>query len=544
MKRSIYTPIPLLFGLLLAGCQEQVAPELSNPSATTGSGSSTTTPTVSSTLKNFSVDLVGLNAAGEHPNGMLIHKANEIFSEACKVSDIIDTPDAVTSTRDISCLIEAEEYALYFNGVSMKATSGPETCDYIDVKPFTFWRFMPGVSGRYSEAAGVVSIAPRRVIKYTCDDLTKQFNQAQAIAGVVGGATHVGGVTVGNVCDKYVNIDDVAGVQTVSAANIPSLKLTQADLCTFNFKDSATDKAYDCDEGSNLITTVSITSTSIVDANGTITGAAAPVFTASPAQEFKCGGKAVACKGGPGVEYVGSAAYQLGFRSRIQPVTAAGGSTTLAIAAPFAKQYFSNKYLANFMHQQSGDFAFSLHNNFLSGLYNPTKIEDYSKNRTYVTLPSAQEKDSNKLDIVYMAEDAFRGGLTGAAAKYNTTYITHPVYTFTCFDKALDIKARIRVSIREWDRTFAKTTPVLRLTSDLYKNAEDRVLHANGEEQISGGGEEYLPYADYNDIEGWDDFLTFCDPNVGTTKPCGINPIGLETPANRRSPASFPGEGL
>ena len=560
MKRTLYTPIPFLFGLLLAGCQEQVAPELSNPAAS-GSGSSTTsTPTqsVPDALKNFSVVLEGLNASGVHPHGMIIHKANETASVECKVSNVTDTPDAVTPARDISCLIEAEEFALYFNGVSMKAVAGPQTCNYIDVQPFTFWRYMPGVTGRFADNGTNITITPRKVIFYSCDDTTKQFNPTQAVAGTIGGVTHSGLITVSDICDKYVNIDLNGVVDTVFSTYIPSVKLTQADLCSFNFKDDLTQKAYNCDEGSYLLTKVNITSTPIIDATGTVTGASLPVFTASPAEETKCGGKAVACKSGPGVEYVGENAYQLGFRSRINPMPTTGGSAALNLAAPFAKNYFSNKFIANFMYQQSGNtttsaasppLPFSLPVSFQTGIYNPTRIEDYSRNRTYVTIPTSQEKDKYDMDVVYLAEDAFRGGLHRAPAKYVSNYITHPVYTFTCFDSGLDIKARIRVSIREWDRTFSTSSPVLKLISDLYKNPEDRLLHANGIEQISGGGEVYLPFADYNDIKGWDDFFEMCDVGAGSTVPCSlINGVttgpGLESTALRRNPASFPGDGL
>jgi hypothetical protein len=251
----------------------------------------------------------------------------------------------------------------------------------------------------------------------------------------------------------------------------------------------------------------------------------------------------------------------LGFRSKIHSIPKDGGSTGLTVASAYSKQYFTNLYSANFMRQQSGVTAFSNPANFFNGQYNPTFIEAYSRNTDFVTLPTVQEKDSKGFDIVPLAEDAFLDGLPQSG--FVSRYQTHALYTFTCFDRALDVRARIRLSVREWDRIFSKASATMALVSDKYLPAADRRLNADGT-QLSNPSdplseENYLPSADWNDIANWDDFFgQICDPSqvagpylcptAGSVNPTAAIPAarapGLNTPARKRTESGFPGDAL
>jgi hypothetical protein len=208
------------------------------------------------------------------------------------------TGTALGTDRDIACILEAEEYALYFNGFQLTVTSGPQTCDYIDVKPFTFWRYMPGMSGRYDQVTR--KVLPRKVVKYNCSDVVRKWNTGVNNLGVIGGFAHDPGVTIGQLCGQYVNVDDVAGVDRIQSTSIPPVKVeNNQDLCSFTYENAITKQKYNCDEGEILITTVNFTATEVKDGSGNVIGAALN----TPPTEFKCGGKAVACKAGPGIDY-------------------------------------------------------------------------------------------------------------------------------------------------------------------------------------------------------------------------------------------------
>jgi hypothetical protein len=63
--------------------------------------------------------------------------------------------------------MEAEEYALFFNGFQIKAVSDPATCDFITTTPNSYYILQPGVTAR-------VSGEPREVAKFDCTDVALQ----------------------------------------------------------------------------------------------------------------------------------------------------------------------------------------------------------------------------------------------------------------------------------------------------------------------------------------------------------------------------------
>jgi hypothetical protein len=66
----------------------------------------------------------------------------------------------------------------------------------------------------------------------------------------------------------------------------------------------------------------------------------------------------------------------------------------------------------------------------------------------------------------------------------------NPFYTFYCMDAAKDIKARIRVSVREWDRTF-------RIDSGIDTQTTNTLMNAGV--TLDTFGIKYNNYSDWDD---------------------------------------------
>jgi hypothetical protein len=79
----------------------------------------------------------------------------------------------------------------------------------------------------------------------------------------------------------------------------------------------------------------------------------------------------------------------------------------------------------------------------------------------------------------------------------------NPYYTFYCFDKAFDVKARIRMVVREWDRIFPTDTSDLELLSDLGKGVNAR-QDSTVVYEVPGDSDGWLYI---NDLEDWDDHI-------------------------------------
>lgn len=519
---------------LLAACNEKIAPELTDASATTTSGSSGGDTSTTTSTNVFKLELEN-TPTGVDPLllGYTLHKANELATVECSVEDVTDVPDTLDSTRDITCFIEAEEYALFFNGFKVKAVSDAETCDYITTTPNSYYRLQPGVSAR-------VSGEPREVVKFECSDLAKQ--QIGGIIPATFGTNTSGFDTVEELCGKYVNID---GTTTESFSSIdlilgaePVELESEEDLCSFNYQDDGVN----CDEGKIRIHTIS------VDAPGTT-----PTLTTSSGGVTvkECGGKVRACMGGPAREIVTGAGYDYddGVNGVITEIPLAGGSTS-ALSVTRNLDRASNLHMSNFMRQCSGMPNFTSTSNFntsptFSPGYDADTMEEYATLGT--TLPgggTTQEKDSehSQFDVIILADDPWRAGIPEAdVALYtdlddpriawrNSHMKAQPTHTFSCLDRALDVKARIRLVVREWNRNFSPTTQEFRNISDVFSASAKM-------DAGSAQTNPYLIYDNFNDVADWDDLLTFTN---SATSSCSSSTMdSLVKPL--RSPFWFPG---
>lgn len=570
MKRLIFTPIPLLASLLLAGCQEQIAPELSNPSGS-GTGSSTAPTVVLPTIRNFSVKLIE-TPTGASPDDLnyVLHKSFDSSSTTlgdCTMNVGTTTPQSLNpGITDITCMVEAEEYALYYNGLGFEATATAGACDFITQEQFSYWRFQPGVSLRNNGT-------PRQVVFFDCSD------EAKAEIGgtnVTGFGTFEGAVnrTVNQVCGKYYNLSssDTAGYGSFVISN-PSNGFEaqeKSDLCSFRYKTSD-NEIINCDEGEMLIHKVNVTAINTAAADDP------PSFAIRVAtggvEEFECGGKVVACLGGPIRDHLTDKDLEEGIRSRIAAIPITGGSTTMSVPRSFPSKR-TNLYSANFIRQCSLGFTghdtpanYSNALNSPSLFYNkiamdldlssntvitPSLVDYISKgtieNNRDLSDPTNQVsmRDARGFDQIILGDDPFRAGLRLDSEfdflsknLWSVDFMkAQPFYKFTCFDKAREPKGRISIAVREWNRIYDKTKAgVFNFISDVNKrhpsdfinnslmDAGSPILRPEYIFSKFGTGfaslaDEYKGNFQYNNLRDWDDQLKFYNNFAGTASSC------------------------
>ncbi len=95
------------------------------------------------------------------------------------------------------------------------------------------------------------------------------------------------------------------------------------------------------------------------------------------------------------------------------------------------------------------------------------------------------------------------------------SYDSNPYYTVTCLDAAYDIKARIRIIVRDWDKTF-------RIDSDIF-NQSVTVPATN----MNNNNPDPIFNKPYNDVDDWDDSYAGSPPVYSS---CGTQAAGSCTP--------------
>ncbi len=524
---SLVLCLPLL---VLGACQEKIAPELSDPGSAAAAGGAgggaadETSQTFSLTLENA--------PSGTAPEllGYTLHKANEVATSTCEITDIDDVPTALDSTRDISCFLEAEEFALHYNGFTVKANTDAEVCDYITATPYTFYKYMPGVSARADGTA-------RQMVYFECTSTALATFGAVNMTATFGNNTSAF-TTLNQMCGKYFNVDDdtitnpefvTFGLLHLTATSEPVTADEITDMCSFDYSD---DDGPNCDEGQIRVHKVNVGQ---LDPDPNVVGDEIQTIASGGETTTKCGGKVLACVGGPGPDYMTPTTFLKGISGKIVPLESQAGSISMAVQSSHLKRNYSI-HASNFLRQCSGLPNFDTAANFntlLTG-YDPDVMEEYAALGT--NLPGTQEKDEEfgQLDVIILADDPFRAGIDAATVAGNPKLLpwshsqigTNPNYTFLCLDKAYDVKARIRLSVREWNRNFSPTTQELRYISDIFSiNAK-----------MDAGGTQTNPNQSFNDYDDWDDLFTFSNSATNSCALSGSDPLV----ALPRTSAAFP----
>lgn len=462
----------ILAATLLSACNEQVSPELQNGAAS-GSGGVSAPPSEyffkvvdkSEALLNYKLHKTG-------PSNATVNcevKSNTALSSDQFRSDQVN--------NDITCFFEAEELSLYHGGFSFAVQASKNTCDYVAYSPYGYFDRIPGdSSGTYTQI--------------TCG------NDTTTNANVVAGAAALGvniTTAAGNLRCRQWASNNIANTD-----RIPFTPTSDQDLCRFNYRDKGSER---CDIGVIRINELRITNTINEDGTQTRTEEIIP-------RDVVCGGQVANCVDGPIKELRPGTTYFTEVSNTIK-------------GEEYEKSYTygglmgikdSNRKYVNYRRDLasphidfgtsaglSGSYLSSWSDTLFGKVFDPKVMDSFSRNLlldnvTPVILPA-------DLEAYSIGNNTWRAKPLAADPLMSTgTKRVNPFYTFHCLDTALEIKARIRMVVREWDRVFP-TNGDLEYLSDLFRGSAARQDAPNYVE-LPDDNDGLI---NFNDLRDWDD---------------------------------------
>ena len=418
MRALITTLITLFF---VAACTEKVSEELKDSNQASSASSSSS----ASASKQLEFKLVHtMSDDFSH----YLHDAESLTDE-CSVSianGVLSAENYDRTDTDVAkdCFLEVEEMDLFFQGANLKVTADEGMCEYMAFRPFSFWQYQ---AGRTTKVLHTVQ----------CEDNTCHTECGQTFhdAGFAFSTTQ----EAASFChfDHTQNIDE--------SLNPPN-----------------------CDEGAVTVITYSSTGQSDPNGDGSDADETCTPIVADSEEVVECGGEYTECLAGPAKELVSGFPDVSGviiYNEDLSPI-----EEEYEIPSPDSQGYSKNMYIANYM-RSCFDTTTPDKSNSVSGLlthfnadFKGYELEGLRR------LPSLSDTDSSG-SFSYPTTDANGDGIDDyeiySTAPFRGAYPTRPYYAFYCFDKAYDIKAQIRLFIRDWDRNFEKTYAFLNKTSDV-----------------------------------------------------------------------------
>lgn len=492
MKAFNYMKIFTLAAMTVA-CNEKITPKLID------ANQSTTVPPVIKP-EEYYLRVKNISPANRkyhlHRSGPGNHFTNCEIKSTMMFDSLLYKNPATRAPYDIHCMFEAEELDLQQKGFSFQFEASPNTCEYVGYSPFSFFNFKPGNS----------SATYRR---FNCEEGVNETNIPNRTERL-------------NLADGPINCgrmglvdDDIPSNQKVSF----KAPADYQKLCKYDYSTQSKNPGPNCDVG--VITVEEYTFTFIPGEDGgqgTI-DISDPVYTT-----VECNGSVAACISGP-----------------IKKEEDADDKTSvITVYRTEVNEPFSEKRVYENSSKKWGTLYYS---NFRRNLANPhIEYGAQPKDSPVLFEPYARafEGYSNIFTSLmenYAAGKSYNGlaGLSGVTTDdhvYNTfgyiekrgisyaaepfigatdeeteeEYRTSPYYTFYCLDAASEIKARIKLTVRDWDRAFDKDRDfgLFDIISDAYLgNDLARIDNPFGNE-FEG---DHDPLNKINDFPDWDDII-------------------------------------
>ena len=499
----------LAIALTLASCNEKVSPELQSGDSSTADPDATPIPpneyyfavvNSSPVASNFKLHKTGL---GNVTKNCEVRNTSGLSNDAFR-----GNPTA----NDITCYFEAEELALYHSGMNFKIQASKNSCDYVGYSPYGYYNKIPGdSSGTYTEI-----------------ECTEDANNGHVVttAATIGLDISTASGNLG--CGQW------ASKNIIPANRLPFSIPSDEDLCRFNYKDGEEEM---CDIGVINVDKYKVSYTTSTDPLVT------PVPTISvTSREIRCGGKVYNCVKGPTKE----------INARASKVTEIINTT---VNTDFEKEYkypglmgtldstlqyvnyrrnLSNTNM-DFINSFDGSYNSMWSDPLFGKTFEPRVMDFYAANTMLdgvTPLISNADLEAEKIrSNTFTAKPLAADPILGLAGRVN------PFYTFYCYDTAFDMKARIRMVVRDWDRIFPLNSD-LEYLSDLFRGANGRQDNPD-EVEIPG---DIDGANNFNDMIDWDDYIPMertagnFDPFTTIWKPIGT----VSYPQGWYNPANFP----
>jgi len=491
---KIIVNFTLLASLIsIYGCNEKISASLQS-----SSDSTTLPPAVVPTEYYFNIT----NSSDTLLNYKLHKTGSGNASSACEVKKSTALSSAIYTSgdadSDISCYFDAEELSLWHNGFTVNVAASANTCEYVGYSPYSYYNRIPGDSS--AVYSSVKCGAEDMGIAQLDDTLTDVAVPKHS------GASYTG-------CDEMVLIS--ADGYSFNAATRASFVVEKdEDLCYFNYQDGDEEK---CDIGTIIINerTYTYDSTS----NKTTSKAST--------KKIKCAGKAYNCVKGPIRTHKTNTSYYTETTQATYNSSFSKDYTYSALEGTALNFEYANfrRHLANkeIDFGDSSDLTLASYQDAFRfpftaigySDFQPSILDRYSVNLlvdsdTDIIDANTQKTASMEMSGIYttkwhkpLAADPFMG--VDATSGVNGAYRVNPFYTFYCFDRAMDVKARIRMVVRDWDRVFSDDTAKESI-SDIFllANGQNSSMDIPSTQEIPG---DYNPWNWYNDYRDWDDMV-------------------------------------
>jgi hypothetical protein len=492
--KSIAKNLSLLTMILIGhGCNEKISPELQNGNSTT------VPPTITPTEYYFKLT----NNSPKVLNYVLHRTGVNRETTECSVSSTIALDnDSYRSdvtgngfddrTKDIACYMEAEELALFFNGLSYKVEASLNTCEYIAYTPYSYFDGIPGSTS--PNWSGIVCDDPVGTAEFLADP----GSVAYAIS-IGAHNDNVGPINTPINCNTMVDTNLPAGSRT--AFPIPDDFQT---MCKYDYTDAgggSNGNGENCDIGIQNIKLMRVynvaTSPAPTDAD----------FAPVADKRHSCGGKVAACVAGA----IRSDSFFDGAVSGSNIISTTS-NTDFSFTFELPKLIGSRSNMVDIVNYRRGLASLNLdYKDYHTDdtywgdtnyryTFDPALMEKFAANKhpndtTIVTSTVAINYGvaQNGYRSTPLAADPFLGVMGN---KIN------PFYTFLCLDRSFDVKARIRMVVRDWDRVFPSNTVSMSYISDVFEASAGRRQDLPDDEEENPGDDG--EYGFFNDKDDWD----------------------------------------
>lgn len=501
MKRIKKISKLLALSVLLVSCTEEVSEELKNKQTNNplGSGSGS-----GSTVSDSSIRLVHKM---DDSMSFYLHKAGTTSTPCELKPPTSDGFDAATYYKDpalspepqvVDCILEAQEMDLYEQGAKFELQVDAQLCEYVTYTPFRY------VEAQYGNTA-------KTVYSISCTNSDSECN-------------------TGGFCDKLYDNYDASGI--ASGASLSNQLTPDQMKCQFDYSDkSGNDKKYgkNCDEGKIVYVNYRIDNTKVPisgDWDGdpmtadTIEYFCPNVANTYPLElvstnETECGGDHLNCMGGPSVDQFSDPA----FASEVHTNTDLSEFVKeWSVQAPrdrmdleSGNNLYKNLYVANYSRMCSNTGFTKTEDGSDYSLYNVLDFKGHHSEAvpwdtvtgTHID-PSTVNDAGGEVDYYTYAENPWRA-----------VHYTLPYYSFKCLDQAHDVKAQIRLFIRDWDRSYVAPVATFANVSDI--GTVQPFMDSN---TVHDGDL-------WNDIMDWDDF--FGDGHIWANNQCTTSANPFDT---------------
>lgn len=425
-----------------------IAPEVLPEGLTfnTATGRITGTPTQPSYVTNYTVTFIASDGVGstsysfpmviynqfevahttDQASSYIIHREGQgLANSRCKVFgpqviDDLSNPNynqAIYGTNDIICLFEGGESDLFNRGIDFNIKAGSGMCEYIQYTPFSYDAFYPGTTNRqittfapFADASSCIDPGGGPTFSYTGNAITSGIVDSTELSS---SGLPIAGRAFGQ---SYCESGDC--VQNLSASSI----------CSYDY--SHLGSGYPNADGGEVTVTNVTCSYDEADtsdpADGTIDEIECNCTFST--QTINCNGEALNTLAGA----KRTSSLEVTDRSQIIP-SFVGIDRTESVESPITKGYGSNRYISNFI--SSRNYASTAANSCHASDFN---MDSYGTAGTLTTNRADWGGYSNSVD-------PFGNSNAGTHDNY---------YTWNCLDSAFNVKARIRVLVRDWDLEF------------------------------------------------------------------------------------------